>query len=99
MVARCWECERVPPQVSTGNEMRATVKAPPAAPHLPRPTSPERITRDDDAHDPYDCDHPYRTARSPVNTPVHQDARNSSGAKPPAARGCPLACSVSQEEA
>src|SRR6266851_8541120 len=64
-----------------------------------RPPSPSRITGDDDAHDPCDCDHPYRTARSPVNTPVHQDARNRSGAKPPAARGCPLACSISQEEA
>src|SRR5712692_10987005 len=60
---------------------------------------PSRITGDDDAHDPCDCDHPYRTVCSPVNTQVHQDARNRSGAKPPAARGCPLACSISQEEA
>jgi hypothetical protein len=25
MVARCWGCERVPPQVSTGNRTRATI--------------------------------------------------------------------------
>jgi len=37
MVARCWGCERVPLQVSTGNRTRATIKALPAAPHLPRP--------------------------------------------------------------
>ncbi len=30
-------CERVPPQVSTGTRTRATIKALPAAPHLPRP--------------------------------------------------------------
>ena len=58
---------------------------------------PPRITGDDDAHDAYDCDHPYRKVRFRVNTPVHQDARNRPGAKPPAARGCPLACSISQE--
>jgi len=37
MVARWWGCERIPPQVSTGNRTRATIKALPAAPHLPRP--------------------------------------------------------------
>ena len=37
MVARCWGCERVPPQMSQGNRTRATVKALPAAPHLSRP--------------------------------------------------------------
>jgi len=26
MVARCWGCERVPPQVSTENRTRATIK-------------------------------------------------------------------------
>src|SRR5256714_13849187 len=45
------------------------------------------ITRDD-AHDACDCDHPYRTVRSPVNTPDHQDARNRPGAIRPAAREC-----------
>src|SRR6266478_4398036 len=34
---RRWWCERVAPQVSTGNRTRATIKALPAAPHLPRP--------------------------------------------------------------
>ncbi len=37
MVARWRGCERVPPQVSTGNRTRATIKALPAAPHHPRP--------------------------------------------------------------
>ena len=37
MVARCWGCERVPPHGSTGNRTRATIKAHPATPHLPRP--------------------------------------------------------------
>ena len=26
-VARCWGCERVAPEVSTGNRTRATIKA------------------------------------------------------------------------
>src|SRR6266487_4338663 len=60
-------------------------------------TAPQRITGDDRAHDVCDGDPPYRRVRSPVNTPVHQDARNRPGAKPPAARDCPLACSISQE--
>jgi hypothetical protein len=40
-----------------------------------------------------------RTGRCapPVNTLVYRGARNRFGAKPPAARGCPLACSVSNE--
>ncbi len=37
MVARCWGGDRVAPQVSTGNRTRATIKALPATPHLPRP--------------------------------------------------------------
>ena len=37
MVARWW-CERVAPQVSTGNRTRATIKALPASPHHPPPT-------------------------------------------------------------
>ena len=37
MVARCWWCERVAPQVSTGNRTRATVKALPSPLHLSRP--------------------------------------------------------------
>jgi len=37
MVARCWGCDRVSPPVSTGNRTRATIKALPATPHLPRP--------------------------------------------------------------
>src|SRR5258708_4539371 len=37
MVARCRGCERVAPQVNTGTRTRATIKALPAAPHLPRP--------------------------------------------------------------
>ena len=36
MVARWW-CERVAPQVSTGNRTRATIKALPSPLHLPRP--------------------------------------------------------------
>ncbi len=36
MVARWW-CDRVAPQVSTGNRTRATIKAHPTPPHLPRP--------------------------------------------------------------
>src|SRR5437016_12997642 len=49
----------------------------------------------DDAHDACDCGHPYRTVRSPVNIPVHQAARNRSGAKLPAARDCSLVCLIS----
>ena len=37
MVARCWGCERVAPQVSTGNRTRATIKALPSPLHHPRP--------------------------------------------------------------
>ncbi len=37
MVARWWRCERVPPQVSTGNRTRATIKALPSPLHHPRP--------------------------------------------------------------
>jgi len=37
MVARCWGCECVAPQVSTGNRTRATIKALPATPHHSRP--------------------------------------------------------------
>ncbi len=37
MVARCRGCERVPPQVSTGNRTRATIKALPSPLHHPRP--------------------------------------------------------------
>jgi len=37
MVARWWGCNRVPPQVSTGNKTRATIKALPAPLHRPRP--------------------------------------------------------------
>jgi hypothetical protein len=36
MVAR-WGVIAFPPQVSTGNGTRATIKALPAAPHRPRP--------------------------------------------------------------
>jgi hypothetical protein len=36
MVAR-WECDRVPPQVSTATRTRATIKALPSPLHLPRP--------------------------------------------------------------
>ena len=58
---------------------------------------PQRIIGD--AHDACDCDRPYRTVRSPVNTLARQDVHNRPGAKPPAARGCLLACSISQERA
>jgi len=37
MVARCWGVIACPLHVSTGNRTRATIKALPAAPHLPRP--------------------------------------------------------------
>jgi len=37
MVARWRGCERVPPQVSTGNRTRATIKALPSPLHHPRP--------------------------------------------------------------
>jgi len=44
MVARCWGCERVPPQMSRGNRTRATIKALSAAPHLPRPTDVDELS-------------------------------------------------------
>ncbi len=37
MVARWRGCECVPPQVSTGNRTRATIKALPSPLHHPRP--------------------------------------------------------------
>ena len=37
MVARWWGVIAFPLYVSTGNRTRATIKALPAAPHLPRP--------------------------------------------------------------
>ena len=37
MVARCWGCERVAPQVSTRNRTRATIKALPSPHHPPSP--------------------------------------------------------------
>src|SRR5207248_11045017 len=45
------------------------------------------ITGDDDAHDACDCDHPYRPVRFPVNTPVHEEARDRPGAILRAATG------------
>jgi len=59
----------------------------------------QRIISDDDAHDVCDGVHPDRTVCSPVNIQAHQDARNKSGAKLRAAKGCPLVCSISQEGA
>ena len=37
MVARWWGCDRVAPQVSTGNRTRATIKALPSPHHPPSP--------------------------------------------------------------
>ena len=37
MVARWWECACLPPQMSTDNGTRATIKAHPSQPRLPRP--------------------------------------------------------------
>ena len=39
MVARCWGCERVAPQVSTGNRTRATIGTYPSCLALIRPAN------------------------------------------------------------
>jgi hypothetical protein len=49
----------------------------------------EMIIGDDDAHHEGGDDHPYRTVRFPFSSLVHLGARNTSGAKPRVATGCP----------